>query len=142
MEPSTIAEASEQGGRAGCGSAVQTLLRRWCFRMAAEEDNPTRRRAKCPRTVVRKNAEGNAVKTYRRGECLGKGAFATVYSMKEADNAKVVAAKVVEKSRIAPGDREKLREEMRVHSSLLHAHIVQVCCLGTSPPLARCFWDS
>ncbi|OMJ66053.1 hypothetical protein SteCoe_37238 [Stentor coeruleus] len=64
-------------------------------------------------------------KRYIKGRFLGKGGFASVYEMTKIDTQQVAAVKVIEKSSITKGRaRQKLMNEIKIHRSLHHKHIV------------------
>lgn len=65
--------------------------------------------------------------TYRRGNFLGKGGFARCYEFKNTTTNEVFAGKVVSKSiLIKPHHKEKMVQEIRIHSSLSHKYIVSL----------------
>uniref|UniRef100_A0A6A7G3C6 Serine/threonine-protein kinase PLK n=2 Tax=Hirondellea gigas TaxID=1518452 RepID=A0A6A7G3C6_9CRUS len=64
-------------------------------------------------------------KTYLRGKFLGKGGFARCYELTETTTKAVFAGKIVSKSLlIKPHQKEKMSQEIAIHRSLKHHHIV------------------
>lgn len=65
--------------------------------------------------------------TYRRGNFLGKGGFARCYEFKNTTTGEVFAGKVVSKRiLIKPHHKEKVVQEIRIHSSLSHKYVVSM----------------
>lgn len=65
--------------------------------------------------------------TYRRGDLLGRGAFAAVFAVRESATGKEYAAKCVDKRRVSASDRSKVHEEARIMAVLRqHSCIVQL----------------
>ncbi|XP_006634787.1 serine/threonine-protein kinase PLK3 [Lepisosteus oculatus] len=63
---------------------------------------------------------------YCKGKLLGKGGFARCYEMTDIANNKVYAVKVIPQSRVAkPHQREKITNEIELHKTLHHKHIVK-----------------
>ncbi|CAF0938907.1 unnamed protein product [Adineta ricciae] len=63
---------------------------------------------------------------YIKGKFLGKGGFARCYELTDVQTGQVFAGKVVPKSLlIKPHQREKMQQEVSIHQSLRHKHIVQ-----------------
>ncbi|XP_077507656.1 serine/threonine-protein kinase PLK1-like [Amblyomma americanum] len=64
-------------------------------------------------------------KEYARGKFLGKGAFAKCYEFRDRKTNKTFAGKVVSKELLLkPGHKEKVSQEIEIHRSLNHQHIV------------------
>ncbi|GFS96809.1 hypothetical protein TNCV_4754721 [Trichonephila clavipes] len=65
--------------------------------------------------------------TYRRGSFLGKGGFARCYEFKNTTTGETFAGKVVSKSMLMkPHHKEKMFQEIQIHSSLSHHYIVSL----------------
>jgi len=64
-------------------------------------------------------------KKYKKGKFLGKGGFAKCFEVTCMSTGKIMAAKIVSKSLLTkPHQREKMSQEIRIHRSLTHKHIV------------------
>lgn len=73
---------------------------------------------------IKKKGE-ECTRRWVRGKFLGKGGFAEVYDITDADTGEHYAGKIVAKaSLLKKKAKEKLRMEIRVHKSLQHRHIV------------------
>ncbi|XP_012264966.1 serine/threonine-protein kinase polo [Athalia rosae] len=67
----------------------------------------------------------NTGKTYIKGRFFGKGGFAKCYEIKESNCHHVYAGKIVPRSILTKSvQREKMTQEIRIHKSLSHRHIV------------------
>ncbi|CAL1287406.1 unnamed protein product [Larinioides sclopetarius] len=65
--------------------------------------------------------------TYRRGCFLGKGGFARCYEFKNTTTGETFAGKVVSKTMLMkPHHKEKMFQEIQIHSSLSHKFIVSL----------------
>ncbi|GFQ74331.1 hypothetical protein TNCT_60361 [Trichonephila clavata] len=65
--------------------------------------------------------------TYRRGCFLGKGGFARCYEFKNTTTGETFAGKVVSKTMLMkPHHKEKMFQEIQIHSSLSHHYIVSL----------------
>lgn len=65
--------------------------------------------------------------TYRKGNFLGKGGFAKCYEFKNVSTGRVFAGKVVSKQMLLkPHHKEKMFQEIQIHSSLSHQYIVSL----------------
>ncbi|KAL6738730.1 hypothetical protein Aduo_012246 [Ancylostoma duodenale] len=65
--------------------------------------------------------------TYIRGKFLGKGGFARCYELTNSSTNEVFAGKIVSKTLlIKPYQREKMTQEVQIHRSLSHPHVVQL----------------
>lgn len=63
--------------------------------------------------------------TYKRGSFLGKGGFARCYEFKNIATGEVFAGKVVsKKALLKPHHKEKMAQEIRIHSTMSHHFIV------------------
>eukprot|EP00158_Paraphelidium_tribonemae_P004665 Partr_v1_DN26898_c2_g1_i3_m40903 putative mitogen-activated protein kinase kinase kinase len=62
---------------------------------------------------------------YQLGDCIGKGAFGTVYRGLNVDTGEVVAIKQFELDKIGGGEIESLISEIRILSDLEHPNIVR-----------------
>ncbi|CAF2103825.1 unnamed protein product [Rotaria magnacalcarata] len=63
---------------------------------------------------------------YSKGKFLGKGGFARCYELIDVTTGQTFAGKVVPKSMlIKPHQKEKMQQEVTIHQSLNHKHIVQ-----------------
>lgn len=64
---------------------------------------------------------------YRKGNFLGKGGFAKCYEFENTATKEVFAGKVVSKKLLMkPHHREKMFQEIQIHSSLSHKYIVSL----------------
>ncbi|XP_072505319.1 serine/threonine-protein kinase PLK3 [Notamacropus eugenii] len=76
-----------------------------------------------PTRLIRDPQSG---RTYHRGRLLGKGGFARCYEATDTSNGHTYAVKVIPQSRVAkPHQREKILQEIALHRSLHHRHIVR-----------------
>ncbi|KAG8182970.1 hypothetical protein JTE90_013422 [Oedothorax gibbosus] len=65
--------------------------------------------------------------TYRRGAFLGKGGFARCYEFKNTTTGETFAGKVVSKTMlIKPHHKEKMFQEIQIHSCLSHKFVVSL----------------
>lgn len=65
-------------------------------------------------------------RSYGKGKLLGKGGFARCYEMTDLSNNKMYAVKVIPQSRVSkPHQREKITNEIDLHRSLSHKHVVK-----------------
>uniref|UniRef100_A0A8C6SJ21 Serine/threonine-protein kinase PLK n=1 Tax=Neogobius melanostomus TaxID=47308 RepID=A0A8C6SJ21_9GOBI len=63
---------------------------------------------------------------YSKGKLLGKGGFARCYEMTDLSNNKMYAVKVIPQSRVSkPHQRDKITNEIELHRTLSHKHIVK-----------------
>lgn len=59
-----------------------------------------------------------------RGRFLGKGGFAKVYEIRNLEESKIQAVKVVEKAALAKSRaKQKLMSEIKIHRSMKHDNI-------------------
>ncbi|MBN3325389.1 PLK3 kinase, partial [Atractosteus spatula] len=96
-------------------------------RAAAHPAKPNRNKLEQSRSelahVVNDSKTGRC---YCKGKLLGKGGFARCYEMTDIANNKVYAVKVIPQSRVAkPHQREKITNEIELHKTLHHKHIVK-----------------
>ncbi|XP_031787357.1 serine/threonine-protein kinase polo isoform X2 [Nasonia vitripennis] len=64
-------------------------------------------------------------KTYIKGRFFGKGGFAKCYEIRDSQTHDIYAGKIVPKSLMTKGNhREKMTQEITIHKSLNHRHIV------------------
>ncbi|XP_015516563.2 serine/threonine-protein kinase polo [Neodiprion pinetum] len=69
--------------------------------------------------------DGNTGKSYIKGRFFGKGGFAKCYEIKESKSHHVFAGKIVPKSILTKvNQRDKMTQEIHIHQSLTHRHIV------------------
>uniref|UniRef100_A0A8C6SHD9 Serine/threonine-protein kinase PLK n=1 Tax=Neogobius melanostomus TaxID=47308 RepID=A0A8C6SHD9_9GOBI len=62
---------------------------------------------------------------YSKGKLLGKGGFARCYEMTDLSNNKMYAVKVIPQSRVSkPHQRDKITNEIELHRTLSHKHIL------------------
>ncbi|XP_015588056.1 serine/threonine-protein kinase polo [Cephus cinctus] len=67
----------------------------------------------------------NSGKSYIKGRFFGKGGFAKCYEIKESKSHHVFAGKIVPKSIMTKSNqRDKMTQEIAIHRSLNHRHIV------------------
>ena len=65
------------------------------------------------------------IKRYQKGRFLGKGGFAKCYEIKDTDNGKMFAVKIIEKSTITKTrTKQKLLSEIKIHRAMKHSNIV------------------
>ncbi|XP_033883972.2 serine/threonine-protein kinase PLK3-like [Acipenser ruthenus] len=63
---------------------------------------------------------------YCKGKLMGKGGFARCYEMTDMASNKMYAVKVIPQSRVAkPHQREKITNEIELHKTLHHRHVVK-----------------
>ncbi|KAK6746935.1 hypothetical protein RB195_000278 [Necator americanus] len=63
--------------------------------------------------------------TYIRGKFLGKGGFARCYELTNSSTNEIFAGKIVSKTLlIKPYQREKMTQEVQIHRSLSHPHVL------------------
>ncbi|XP_063074997.1 serine/threonine-protein kinase PLK3 isoform X2 [Engraulis encrasicolus] len=75
-----------------------------------------------PEVVV--DVEGK--RSYQKGKILGKGGFARCYEMTDVATEKTYAVKVIPQSRvIKPHQRGKVMNEIELHRTLQHKHVVK-----------------
>ncbi|XP_071557610.1 serine/threonine-protein kinase polo [Temnothorax nylanderi] len=69
--------------------------------------------------------DANTGKSYVKGRFFGKGGFAKCYEITESKSHHVFAGKIVPKSLMAKSNqREKMTQEIAIHQTLNHKHIV------------------
>ncbi|XP_036143219.1 serine/threonine-protein kinase polo isoform X2 [Monomorium pharaonis] len=69
--------------------------------------------------------DSNTGKSYLKGRFFGKGGFAKCYEITESKSHQVFAGKIVPKSLMTKSNqREKMTQEIAIHQSLNHKHIV------------------
>ncbi|KAL6254638.1 hypothetical protein P5V15_013945 [Pogonomyrmex californicus] len=69
--------------------------------------------------------DANTGKSYMKGRFFGKGGFAKCYEITESKSHHVFAGKIVPKSLMAKSNqREKMTQEIAIHQTLNHRHIV------------------
>ncbi|GAB1868436.1 polo kinase [Camponotus japonicus] len=69
--------------------------------------------------------DANTGKSYMKGRFFGKGGFAKCYEITETKSHQVFAGKIVPKSlMIKSNQREKMTQEIAIHQTLNHRHIV------------------
>ncbi|VDN94884.1 unnamed protein product [Brugia pahangi] len=65
--------------------------------------------------------------TYKKGRFLGKGGFARCYELTDIKDQRLYAGKVVSKLLLLKNhQRDKMAQEIRIHRSLQHKHIVRM----------------
>lgn len=63
--------------------------------------------------------------TYKKGRFFGKGGFAKCYEITDTSNNRTYAGKIVSKKLMSKqNQRDKMTQEIRIHKSLSHKHIV------------------
>ncbi|CAG0913972.1 unnamed protein product [Notodromas monacha] len=76
--------------------------------------------------IIRDVATG---KSYRRGKFLGKGGFARVYELTCVASNQTFAGKIVPKTLLQKlHQREKMKQEIAIHKSLNHKHVLKFHC--------------
>lgn len=69
---------------------------------------------------------GKVLTRYFKGKLLGKGGFAKCFEVEEQATGQLYAAKIVEKKTLTkPKTQQKLRSEIKIHSSLNHPQVVR-----------------
>jgi polo-like kinase 1 len=69
---------------------------------------------------------GKILTRYLKGKLLGKGGFAKCYEFTDLASGRTYACKLIEKKSLAkPKTQQKLRSEVKIHSSLRHPYIVK-----------------
>lgn len=69
--------------------------------------------------------DSTTTKSYMKGRFFGKGGFAKCYEITESQSHQVYAGKIVPKSlMIKSNQREKMTQEIAIHQTLNHKHIV------------------
>ena len=64
-------------------------------------------------------------KHYKKGRFIGKGGFARCYELKDTQNDKLHAVKIVSKQSISkPRAQAKLKSEISIHRSLNHEKVI------------------
>ncbi|KAF2896488.1 hypothetical protein ILUMI_09691 [Ignelater luminosus] len=77
--------------------------------------------APIPEIIVDKNTDT----TYKKGRFFGKGGFAKCYEITDVRNGRAFAGKIVSKKLMAKqNQREKMTQEINIHRSLAHKHVV------------------
>lgn len=65
-------------------------------------------------------------RSYSKGKLLGKGGFARCYEMTDLASSRMYAVKVIPQSRVSkPHQREKITNEIELHKTLQHKHVVK-----------------
>ncbi|XP_064602321.1 serine/threonine-protein kinase PLK1-like [Liolophura sinensis] len=65
-------------------------------------------------------------KRYTKGRFLGKGGFAKCYELVDSETKEIFAGKIVPKSLLVkPHQKEKMTQEISIHRSLAHLHVVK-----------------
>uniref|UniRef100_A0A8B9H4E0 Serine/threonine-protein kinase PLK n=1 Tax=Astyanax mexicanus TaxID=7994 RepID=A0A8B9H4E0_ASTMX len=65
-------------------------------------------------------------RSYTKGKLLGKGGFARCYEMTDLASSRMYAVKVIPQSRVSkPHQREKITNEIELHKTLQHKHVVK-----------------
>ncbi|KAB0797265.1 hypothetical protein PPYR_08259 [Photinus pyralis] len=84
--------------------------------MSKEED-----KHEIPEIIV----DTNTKITYKKGRFFGKGGFAKCYEITDTSNNRTYAGKIVSKKLMSKqNQRDKMTQEIRIHKSLSHKHIV------------------
>jgi len=75
---------------------------------------------------LRRRDNSKYIKRYQRGAYLGKGGFAKCYALTSMDSKRTYAGKVIPKaSLVKPSSRKKLLNEIKIHRSINHKHVVK-----------------
>jgi len=75
---------------------------------------------------VQRPGDSSYVKKYKKGRYLGKGGFAKVFELTSCDSNRTYAGKVIPKTSLAKTTaRRKLLNEIKIHHSINHEHIVK-----------------
>ncbi|XP_077500566.1 serine/threonine-protein kinase polo isoform X2 [Amblyomma americanum] len=86
---------------------------------------PTKTAATASRDLPEVVIDKKAKREYVRGKFLGKGGFAKCYELMEKGTNTVYAGKVVSKALLVKShQKEKMAQEIQIHRSLDHKHIV------------------
>uniref|UniRef100_M4AN04 Serine/threonine-protein kinase PLK n=1 Tax=Xiphophorus maculatus TaxID=8083 RepID=M4AN04_XIPMA len=123
----------------GCFNAAQRIS---CHNMNADLIKPVAERGHHQSSASTKNSRNKPEhgkpelaqvvtdpktgRSYSKGKLLGKGGFARCYEMTDLSNNKMYAVKVIPQSRVSkPHQREKITNEIDLHRSLSHKHVVK-----------------
>uniref|UniRef100_A0A3B5KW11 Serine/threonine-protein kinase PLK n=1 Tax=Xiphophorus couchianus TaxID=32473 RepID=A0A3B5KW11_9TELE len=123
----------------GCYNAAQRIS---CHNMNADLIKPVAERGHHQSSASTKNSRNKPEhgkpelaqvvtdpktgRSYSKGKLLGKGGFARCYEMTDLSNNKMYAVKVIPQSRVSkPHQREKITNEIDLHRSLSHKHVVK-----------------
>uniref|UniRef100_H3DCR5 Serine/threonine-protein kinase PLK n=1 Tax=Tetraodon nigroviridis TaxID=99883 RepID=H3DCR5_TETNG len=123
----------------GCFTAAQRIS---CHAMNADIFKPvpergTHQPSAAAKTIKNKGDQAKAElaqvvtdsktgRSYSKGKLLGKGGFARCYEMTDLSNNKMYAVKVIPQSRVSkPHQREKIMNEIELHRTLSHKHVVK-----------------
>ncbi|RVE61681.1 hypothetical protein OJAV_G00174880 [Oryzias javanicus] len=124
---------------AGCVTAAHRVS---CHTMNADLFKPTPERGPHQSSGAAKNArnkpeqskpelaqvvtDSRTGRSYSKGKLLGKGGFARCYEMTDLSSNKMYAVKVIPQSRVSkPHQREKITNEIELHRTLAHKHVVK-----------------
>ncbi|MCQ2819403.1 MAG: protein kinase [archaeon] len=76
--------------------------------------------------IIHKKNGSEYIKRYVKGKFLGKGGFAKCYELKNVDNKKVFAGKIISKANLErPSAKNKLKSEIKIHQAMNHHNIVK-----------------
>ena len=65
------------------------------------------------------------LKRYQKGKFLGKGGFAKCYEIRDSDNGRIMAAKIIDKSTLSKGRaKQKLLSEIKIHKAMSNTNVV------------------
>uniref|UniRef100_A0A3B4DZQ9 Serine/threonine-protein kinase PLK n=1 Tax=Pygocentrus nattereri TaxID=42514 RepID=A0A3B4DZQ9_PYGNA len=96
---------------------------------ASKPPKPSRSAARCEQTkteLAQVVVDPKTGKSYSKGKLLGKGGFARCYEMTDLANNRMYAVKVIPQSRVSkPHQREKITNEIELHKTLQHKHVVK-----------------
>nr|XP_057922419.1 serine/threonine-protein kinase PLK3 [Doryrhamphus excisus] len=126
----------------GCFTAAQRLschtMNAELFKPASERGTP-QQQASAPASKTGRNkseqgkpelaqvvTDSRTGRSYSKGKLLGKGGFARCYEMTDLTTNKMFAVKVIPQSRVSkPHQREKITNEIELHKTLSHKHVVK-----------------
>uniref|UniRef100_A0A671PSR1 polo kinase n=1 Tax=Sinocyclocheilus anshuiensis TaxID=1608454 RepID=A0A671PSR1_9TELE len=97
------------------------------FKPSQAAAKPNRSKSEHVKTeIAQVVVDGKTGRSYCKGKLLGKGGFARCYEMTDLANNKMYAVKVIPQSRVSkPHQREKIINEIELHKSLQHKHVVK-----------------
>jgi len=88
---------------------------------------PATTEAPKPKEIPEIIVDPNSKRRYERGRFLGKGGFAKCYELKDLATGEVTAGKIVPKSLLTKThQKEKMSQEIRLHKSVAHNHLVKL----------------
>jgi len=88
---------------------------------------PSTTEAPKPKEIPEIVVDPHSKRRYERGRFLGKGGFAKCYELKDMATGEITAGKIVPKSLLTKShQKEKMSQEIRLHKSVAHTHLVKL----------------